>query len=345
MGTSTPALEKMPGGSRGLVIANLALLGPDHLLLVRRSGYRERYRRIELGDVEAWAVEPTDAARRKTIALGLGLLATGCFAAISGGGLRILWGVPVVALAAALAIHRLRGPSCRVHLRTPLDWIEVPAWRRLPAAQKALARLSERVEAVQGELSVVEARQRLAEVSAPLLAPAGERAGAAGSRVAASAAPASEPVANARPATFSSGTAWHRRLLGLLCGDLALSVARALAPSSSFDLVAALYLLLELAVAVAALVGQERAGVARRLRRWTVTALIGLSASFAVAAYVAAFASAFAGEATSPWATVAEIPGAVRFWMAIGSASVAGGLLIARLAAAAPRVGAATERE
>lgn len=338
-------LEKMPGGSRGLVVANLALLGADHLLLVRRSGYRERYRRIELVDIEAWAVEPTDSARRTTIALGVVLLATAFFAAISGGGMRILWGVPVVALAAALAIHLLHGPSCRVHLRTPLDWIEMPAWRRLPAAQKALERLSARVEAVQGELSHVEARRRLAEVSPPLLAPAEERAADVRLRAEAAAPAASEPVADARPASFSSGTVWHRRLLGLLCGDLALSVARALAPSSTLDLIAALYLLLELAVAVAALVVQERAGVARRLRRWTVTAMIGLSASFAVAAYVAAFASAFTGNATSPWATVAEVPDAVRFWMAIGSASVAGALLIARLAAAAPRVGAATERE
>lgn len=317
------ALETLPGRSRGLVESHLALLGADHLLLVRRSGYRERYRRIELGDVEAWSLQPSDAANPPRLWLAVGAVVAGFFALLAGGGFAVFWAVVATVTLAILGVHLARGPACRVHLRTPLDWIEVPAWRRLRAAERALARLTERVESVQGAISPVEGRRRLAEVSAPLATrPVGIGQSAEAIRVAAS---------EARGAPSKTDTVWHRRLTWLLGGDLVLALVRALRPAVAIDVVGALYLLFELGIAIAALFAQERSDLPRALRRWTVGAVVGLSASFAVAAYVAAFASAFSGSAPqTPFAPVG-VPEAVRIGMATGSVAVSGFLLVWRL--------------
>jgi hypothetical protein len=318
-----PPLETLPGRGRGLIESHLALLGADHLLLVRRSGYRERYRRIELADVEAWSLQPSGAANPPRLWLAVGALVSGFFALLAGGAYAVFWAVVTAVALASLGIHVARGPACRVHLRTPLDWIEIPAWRRLRPAERALARLTERVESVQGAISPVDGRRRLAEVSAPL---------------------ASRPVANDRPApaiaAAASGalgapakadTVWHRRLTWLLAGDLGLSLFRALRPAAAIDVAGALYLLFELGIAIAALFAQERSELPRALRRWTVGAVVGLAASFAVAAYVATFAAAFSGSAPqSPFAPVG-VPDLVRVGMASGSVAVAGFLLVWRL--------------
>jgi hypothetical protein len=259
---------------------HVAALAADHLLLVRRVGYRESYRRVELHDVQAVAVSPTPRRRRRAVAAASGAGVLAVFAVAAGGGFRVFWTVVALCLLGVLAAVLAAGPSCRVRLRTPIDWVEMPSLRRLRTAERALERLAERVTAEQGELPEEEARARLAEV-APLLDAATARDGA-------SAAEAPRGPATRR---------WHRALAALLAGEVAISTAQASAsPPGWLDAAATVFFLVELAVALAAVVTQSRGALPRGLRRWATTALVVLSASAVFGFYATTFGAIFSGE-------------------------------------------------
>lgn len=314
-------LQRLPGKARGLLAQHLALIGDDHLVLVRRIGYRDIYRRVELADIQAIALQPVRDSRVGVAILGAAALVPALFAALSGGGWRWFWGLIAAALLGLLGVHLLRGPGCRVHLRTPVDWIQMPSLRRLRVAELALLTIEDRIGRIQGHLTTDAARERFAEVAPALAVPRPAPFGALGAAI-----PAPLP---GRAVTRR----WHDLLVALLLGQLAVSAAQGWAESRSLDLFALIFFLVEVGVAITAVVVQARSDLPRGLRSWAVAALVGISASFVLSAYVVTFAAAFSGE--TPPGLVGQplsVSGMPRVVLAIVQVAVVGGLLVARLA-------------
>ncbi len=126
-------------------------LGNDHLLVVDDTGYSERYRRFPYADIQAIVVRPTKTYG--TAAAVLALLAAvplaGSFLTGEVGAwiLRSLGGVFLL----ILAVHALRGPTCRTTLQTAVHVEEVPSWKRLRVARRGIARLRPLLQAAQKE--------------------------------------------------------------------------------------------------------------------------------------------------------------------------------------------------
>ena len=307
--------RKLPGRRRGLLATHLALLSEDHLVLVRRSGYRESYRRVELADVQAVAVSPTSDRTRTAVVLAVLVAALALAAAVAGGGFRVFWGICALAAAAPLVVHLLRGATCRVRLRTPIDWVELPSLRRRRVTERALALLAERVSARQGEISEEEARARLAEV-APLLP-----ATTAAARPAASA-----PL---RPGTRR----WHNLLAGLLAGEALISAIQASPDAPGWlDLLASIYYLVELGVGLIAVASQARTDLPRPLRRWAIVSLVVLSGITVLGFYAAMIGVAVVGGEPPPMIGTPEMPEALRLTFSVIGVATALGLLAAWVA-------------
>ncbi len=311
------ALRRLPGSARGLFSRHLSLLGDDHLVLVRRVGYREIYRRVELADLQAISVTPTSDTRTGAAILGIVALGPTLFAALAGGAWRWFWGIVAGLVLGILAVHLLRGPSCRVHLRTPIGWLEMPSLGRRRLAEIALLTIEERVGGIQGSLGTPEARERYAEV-----APALDRSPVVVEAVTGLAAPLRRVTRR-----------WHDLLFALLLGELAISLAQTLAESTPLDLFATIYFLVEVGIAITAVVVQARSDLPRGLRRWALATLVGLAATFVLSAYVGLFATAFSGTPSSavPMQPL-SLSGSTRVVLSIVHLCVVGALLVARLA-------------
>ncbi len=161
------AYQRLPGvGGSGLWRSRTETwLGPDHLLLVE-GVYTERYRRVDLADIQAISYATTPGALRATWAL-----LTGAALMFGGGLLPIAYGAApgevlwlqafTFLLVVAAGVNAARGPSCRFLLKTGVQTIEVPSLRRVRKADKVYEVLLNRVEAVQGAVSTPEAPTRL----------------------------------------------------------------------------------------------------------------------------------------------------------------------------------------
>ncbi len=301
-------LVRLPGSSGGLISRYRVLAGDDHLVLVQRNGYREVYRRVEFDDIQASAMQRTSsyaawaAGGAVTIAL-LTLLAIA-----SDGAPRIVWATFAVLALIPLAVHLLRGPSCRVYLRTPLDWLEVPAWRRQRPARRALERLERAVSGRQGELSPAEARARLGEVVPVLAEPEDVLAPLpAGPGVPPSAAGARRAAGTATAGSATSGR-WQRALVALLGAGLLVWGAMMVAPDAPIGTAAAVLVLAQIIAAIGAL----SAGAEPRLRRWTLMVLVTVSLVCMIGFYVATIIGMVGGTPSpSPFAP-ASLPGRMR---------------------------------
>ncbi|MCI0606203.1 hypothetical protein L0156_24720 [bacterium] len=140
---------------------NSLWLGKDHLLHVINRGYSEEYRRFYYRDIQAILVRETSLGKTFSIILGiiagvsLLFLALGwfvwrweTFALIPMGIAAFLWLVLFVVQIAS-------GPTCICHLRTAVQFEQLPSLRRVRSARKAIAMLRQRVEAAQGPFATV----------------------------------------------------------------------------------------------------------------------------------------------------------------------------------------------
>jgi hypothetical protein len=152
---------KLPGrGLRRVAVAVSATrcrlwLAPDHLLAVDFTIASEDYRRFYFRDIEAFVLRRT--AHRQVwnwIFLVLGLLTAGPFVigwrSSGNGGL----GVAALSFAAFwlifILVNTLRGGTCQTHIRTAVQFEQLPSLGRLPVARKVLARLQPLIVAAQG---------------------------------------------------------------------------------------------------------------------------------------------------------------------------------------------------
>jgi hypothetical protein len=228
-------------------------LAGNHLLLVDTFGYRESYRRVELGDLQAVIIRRTARGVVWTIALVLLTLLFAIPAALNAG--TVSWVLVVFASLAALGllVHLAVGATCVVHARTPAQLVELRALRRSRAAARFLSRLRPLVAEAQGEATAQEIRERFSEI-VPLPAPP-------------SPVTASADALQPHPPRQVGG--WvHALLAGLLAADAAASVGQLLLSSALLDQIGLGVYLGAFAVSIWALFRQRNSTLSRLLRRW-----------------------------------------------------------------------------
>lgn len=188
---------RLPGIARGpsdLSSTYYSLwLGPDHLLSIVREGFSENYKRFYYRDIQTIVLRRTAASLLISFVNGfftLGFLAltllgvfrdwpVGASATFAGFGIFFL---------VLLAINLVRGTSCECTLRTAVQSERLRSLSRFRVALKAIRRIREAVEAVQGPLDA--AAYNLLPLSAPGTAAAASYPGASRPR-----APRAEAVA------------------------------------------------------------------------------------------------------------------------------------------------------
>lgn len=129
--------------------------GPDHLLLVKSTGYTEEYQQIQYTDVQSIMV--TESERRMTwnivwIVAGV-ITAFPLVLGLIEHQEPIVSGILMAVILTFLAINHFRGPTCKVFLITRVQTVRLPFVRRRKA-EKILARIQPLIDAAQADLLV-----------------------------------------------------------------------------------------------------------------------------------------------------------------------------------------------
>jgi hypothetical protein len=166
----TAPYRKLPGTRRGFIQKSSVWAGPDHLLLVRGSRFRDEYKRFYYRDVQAIAVA---RAPRFHVSTRAAAIAFGCWAAAAvvqflvrrASGLQ-LFGViytPLVVYGGILVLAGLilaiiwayvsGKESCRCRIYTAVSGDELPSVYRLWTARKFLAEVEPLIAQTQGTIA------------------------------------------------------------------------------------------------------------------------------------------------------------------------------------------------
>jgi len=153
---------KLPGrGRRGWVLTTSFTslwMATDHLMQVEGTRISEDYKRFYFKDIKAIIMRRTRTWITNTwILLGLAALFMGLFALIAFNvqpleriGFLVVGGCIAGFFLLCAAINVCLGPTCICHLRTPVQQEELPSLSRIRTATRALKRIRQAVEAVQG---------------------------------------------------------------------------------------------------------------------------------------------------------------------------------------------------
>jgi hypothetical protein len=139
-------------------------VGADHLLSVGADNFRESYKRFYFRDIQAILVQQSDRFRTWNIILGMIMVFMivflfACFPKGEGWTSTNItsvsfFGVFVALLVLTLALHLMRGQTCRTFLRTAVQIEELHSLNRINAARRVLVELQPLIAAAQGgELS------------------------------------------------------------------------------------------------------------------------------------------------------------------------------------------------
>ncbi len=166
-----PTYQKLAAARFGLAGLGSLWLGPDHLLQVRSSFGVERYRRWFFKDIQSFVTRRTATRLVWNLVVGLAGLAIGAGAVacmvgtssstgVDAQALMIIGGIlGFIALAcfALVLVNTLLGPSCTIHVQTPLGTEKLTVPTRLNAFLKISARVAPLIEAAQAAAPSVEA--------------------------------------------------------------------------------------------------------------------------------------------------------------------------------------------
>jgi hypothetical protein len=157
---ATSIYRKLTGKARTLGGYSQLWLAPDHLLLLRSTGFRQQYWRFVLADIQAIVV--TELPSRMPLQAALG-------------GVALLWMLAYLAvisifaksfflvtggIALAVVIGDIaRGPRCRCFLHTAVSREPLSPVRRMRVAEKVLFQLQSAIESVQGSIATEKIQQ------------------------------------------------------------------------------------------------------------------------------------------------------------------------------------------
>jgi hypothetical protein len=137
----------------GLMSYSSLWIASDHLMLVRSTGFSERYQRFSFADVKAVVVEHSDRRMVWSFAWG-GLAAISLFivgVALSRSDVPIASGIFLAITLSLLAVNFAMGPTCNVFLMTQLQSVQLPI-RRRRKAEKFVAEIHPVITAAQADL-------------------------------------------------------------------------------------------------------------------------------------------------------------------------------------------------
>lgn len=140
------AKRRTPAGSYDLWLTN------DHLLLVVRHWWTERYQRFRYADIASIAVYQRPSWKGAQVA---GLIVTGLLLATvlfdSSSPFRRFFLGPLLSLVVIVQLADLiRGPYCRVFLNTAVSSVQLPAISRMPVALSFVNRITPMIDGAQG---------------------------------------------------------------------------------------------------------------------------------------------------------------------------------------------------
>ncbi|MFH0879929.1 MAG: hypothetical protein V2A34_09470 [Lentisphaerota bacterium] len=144
---------RMPGHGLSVVAPATLYAGPDHMVLIRRTGYVETYKRFYFNDIQAIIVQLTNHRLYWSLVFAVPLVMSLLWflfsrqaQAVVAASLAAFWGL-------LLLINALRGPCCAFRIQTRINEEKISMISRLRAAEKARRILEKRIGGVQGLLS------------------------------------------------------------------------------------------------------------------------------------------------------------------------------------------------
>lgn len=146
---------RLTRNTMGVATYSSLWLGPDHVMIVRSSGYNEHYARIELRDLKG--IMLTRTARRTLWGLGWAIITawSGTIMAMTlgAGGVPIFSSAFFLLGAIGFGWNLALGPGCRAYVFTGVQAAELPPIVRLPQARRVLAKLEPMIAEAQAELA------------------------------------------------------------------------------------------------------------------------------------------------------------------------------------------------
>jgi hypothetical protein len=145
--------RRLSGRARSLGGYSQLWIAPDHILLLRSTGFRQDYLRFALADIQALVVAEMPSRLPLQAALGatavLWMLAFMLVAsAFAKGFFLVIGGIALALVIADVA----RGPRCRCFLHTAVSRELLAPIARMRTARKFLERIQPAIEAVQGSV-------------------------------------------------------------------------------------------------------------------------------------------------------------------------------------------------
>jgi hypothetical protein len=178
----TAEYRKLPGKRRGFLNVSSVWAGPDHLLLVRGSRFREEYKRFYYRDVQAIAVAraPRFHISTRSGSIAYIVVLASFLTVVRGYNGPVeyeLAGLGLVTLAlAGLWIAISATQSCRCRIYTAVSSDELPSVYRIRTARKFLAAVEPSIAQTQGTIVgewAVAAEERAVGPAAAVVTPAG----------------------------------------------------------------------------------------------------------------------------------------------------------------------------
>jgi hypothetical protein len=137
-------------------------LGEDCLVQTRMMFCREHYNRFDYKEIQALVLRRTARGMIYNLILGgLAAIFAGLGFYVNNSDAWIAFGVIIAFWLILLLINAIRGATCRCTLQTSLGSKPLPTLNRMRPAKRAMARIAERVEAVQGALPPQDAAERM----------------------------------------------------------------------------------------------------------------------------------------------------------------------------------------
>jgi len=159
--------RRLPGKRRGILMGSSVWMGPDHLLLVKSSRFREEYKRFYLREIQAIVVAEAPRFHISTRSLLIGAVWSFAFFTSLGYGIgsgkpALAWVTGGIGVALALAwVYISSVSSCRCRLFTAVSSEPLPSIYRTWTARRFLEQVEPYIAQVQGviEGSWVEAAE------------------------------------------------------------------------------------------------------------------------------------------------------------------------------------------
>ena len=147
-------------------------LGPDHLLLVEKTNYRECYRRFYYRDIQAFLMLKTNrwlwiSMGFLGLALLFGAIALATSSNTAGSHTNVVFAVIAGLCFLTMGINWWSGQSCKCYLKTAVQYEELTPLRRERQAIKALFELRDLILAVQGSMPSTDTRPAMTVETAP----------------------------------------------------------------------------------------------------------------------------------------------------------------------------------